>query len=220
MSVFKNLKSLFVIEEEGSSKKEPLPSPKQDPVVPKPKTNDPVPSVPSGGQAKQEFLDIFFKAMEANNLPGFDYLEFKQTLQSMQNLPMDESTRFKSAFAAAQTMGVNADKLVQTAKHYLEILKKEEEKFGSALNNQIDRQIKSKESEIQGLQDSIKSKAEQIKKLTAEIENQQKTAESLQTEIAQSRVKVESTKNDFMASYNVLVVKIHSDIENMVKYLK
>ena len=40
-------------------------------------------------------------------------------------MPMDEQTRFQSAFAMAQTLGATTEHLMHSANHYLEILKKE-----------------------------------------------------------------------------------------------
>ena len=104
--------------------------------------------------------------------------------------------------------------------HYLNILKQEEQKFGNALINQRAKQIGDKEQQLAQYEQSVKNKAEQIKKLTQEIEKHQKAMDRIKQDVAKASVKVESTKNDFEASYDLVVSQIAKDIESMKKYLK
>ena len=172
------------------------------------------------GKVTNKFLEVLLKAMDKQNLEGFDYLEFKQSLRSLEKMPMDEKTRYQSAFAAAQTMGATPAKLVQAANHYISVLTQEEKKFEKALVNQRSKQIGNKEQQIKQMSLLIKEKSEQIKKLTKEIEQHKKLKDKLTSEISNSSVKVENTKNDFMASYQTLVGQIQADIEKIKTYLK
>ena len=103
--MFKNLKSLFIEETEDGSKKDQ--TEEIEPLGKTVKGNASTPTVPvygmkaSPGKVSTKFMEILFKAMEDNNLDGFDYLEFKQSLKSLEKMPMDETTRFKSAFDMA-----------------------------------------------------------------------------------------------------------------------
>ncbi|MCG8327514.1 MAG: hypothetical protein MI974_07510 [Chitinophagales bacterium] len=218
--MWKNIKSLFVIEEEGDSKASKKQTAKSAPK--KQKAPQAIPESRSGepGKVSKKFMEVLLKAMEANNIEGFDYLEYKQSLNSLKNMPMDEKTRYQSALAMAQTMGVTPAKLIDTAQHYIRILQDEEKKFEQAVANQINTQIKSKEQEISKLEETIKAKAAKIKELTQQIEAHQKNQEKLKTEILDSSRKMESTKNNFIASYNSLVGQIQEDVENMQQYLK
>ncbi|WP_143473219.1 coiled-coil domain-containing protein [Flavilitoribacter nigricans] len=221
--MFKNLKSLFIEEVEGSdNKKAPKPEKGNAPAPNTPPAKATVTESKAGdpGQVTKKFMEILLRAMEANNLDGFDYLEYKQSLKSLEKMPMDEQTRFQSAFAMAQTMGATPEKLIQTAEHYVSVLQNEEKKFEEALTHQRTKQIGSKNQEISKLEENIKAKAEQIKKLTQEIEADQKRSAALKNEIKDASQKVESTKNNFIASYNALVEKISGDIEKMGKFLK
>ncbi|MFK7934222.1 MAG: hypothetical protein AB8G22_11985 [Saprospiraceae bacterium] len=228
MSVFKNIKSLFVVEDAELVKKETGKSPTKSNTQPSrskpaPAANSPVmPESTSGqpGKVSSKFMDVLLRSMEAADLDGFDYLEFKKSLQSLAKMPMDEATRYKSAFAMAQTMGVSPQKLIDSATHYINVLKREEDKFEKALAGQQSQQIGNKKQQIQQLDNLAKQKAEQIKKLTEEITQHQKQSEQLKKEIQDRTVKIETTKNDFIASFNALVAQIHGDVENMKQYLK
>lgn len=212
MSVLKSLKSLFVIEEEPKEP-EQVPTPAQEKVtVAESKTGEP-------GRVNQAFMDILFKAMQDNNMEGFDYLEYKKSLQSLQEMQMDEPTRYRSAFAMAKTMGAKPEKLIETAEHYLQVLRREEEKFARAVARQEDVAIDAKNREIADLQTSIQGKEQQIQQLQAEIAQEKEQIKTLQTEITDAQTKVETTKNNFIASYNSLAGQIAADVERMKKYL-
>ena len=220
--MLRNLKSLFIIEEENPKGKKPAQKkntsskntpPAKNPVIPESSAGQP-------GSVKTKFVEILFSVMEKANLDGFDYLEYKQSLKSLEKMPMDEATRFQSAFAMAQTMGATPEHLLKTAQHYIDTLQQEEQKFEAALAKRQKEQIGSKETKIQKLEETVKAKAAQIKQLTQEMEAHQKEAGQLQKEIATASAKVESTKNDFIASYNALITQIGGDVENIKKYLK
>lgn len=222
--MFKNLKSLFIEETDDGPKKGQIEIPQSDEKTEKDKTAIPpianASPKASAGKVTTKFMEILFKAMEDNNLDGFDYLEFKQSLKSLEKMPMDEQTRFKSAFAMAQTMKATPANLIQTANHYLNVLNQEEKKFEDALINQRSRQIGNKEQQLIQFEQAVKNKTEQIKNLTQEIEKHQKEMDRIKQEVAKALIKVELTKNDFVASYNLVVSQISKDVENMKRYLK
>ncbi|MEZ4986607.1 MAG: hypothetical protein R2795_16480 [Saprospiraceae bacterium] len=167
--MLKSLKSIFIVEEESPKKPTPQSaspaksSPKTTEKVQQPATA-PKPTTASDGKVTPKFTDILLGAMEKVNLDGFDYLEYKKSLQSLlkMNAGMDEATAFKSAYAMAQTMGASPTLLVNTAEHYMQALKTEEEKFRLALANQQESKVGNKQKEKQQLQAGIKDKQERI----------------------------------------------------------
>lgn len=172
------------------------------------------------GQISDKFFEVLAKAMEGANQDGFDYFEFKQALANLKNVPMDDATRFKSAFAMSQAMGVTADKLVNSAAYYLDVLKNEQNRFVQAAANQRQSQVGDKQAQADNLEAVMRQKAEQIKQLTAEIEQNRKDVETIKTDITQAVVKVEQTSRDFDATYQLLVGQIQTDVNSMKNYLK
>ncbi len=217
--MLKKLKSLFIVEvEDKKSKKPPQKKEKEKPVPNPPSVQESVSGKP--GQVTDKFLDVLFDAMEKNNLDGFDYLEFKQSLLSLKKVNMDEPTRFRSAYAMAQTMGASVQHLIKTAQHYIDVLAKEEKKFESALANQKANRIGSKQKEITQLEQLMKDKQTRIKQLQKEMTEHEKQIDTLKRVIGDAASKIETTKNNFIASYNTLVGQIYKDIENMKQFLK
>jgi len=232
--MFDKIKKLFVVEEddplkkalEQKSQEEAEATAPAEEIVP-----DRTPSTqnselktqnsrPTGGKVTDKFMNILLGAMEKNNLDGFDYLEYKQSLQSLQNMDMDEATRYQSAFAMAKTMGATPQNLLETANHYVNILKTEEQKFGQALINQKDKQIGGRQQRLEQLDQSIAKKRKHIEQLIKEIETHEEESDQIKEQISDSTVKVENTKNNFVVTYQLLTSQIQEDIKKMQSYLK
>lgn len=171
------------------------------------------------GQVQEKFLEVLFGALTASNQEGFDYMEFKDFLKSLANVPMDDSTRYKSAFATAQTMGATKEKILSSAKHYIAILEKEQTKFQEALEGQKQRNLHGKQDEIKHLGNAISQKEKEIEKLKADIEAHRQKIGTLEQEISNAGDKLHQTAGDFNASYKALVSQIESDVQNIQTHL-
>lgn len=213
---FKSIKALFIVEDPEAAKREEVETPKTEQVAAAPAQPSPI----RAGEASPKFIEVLVKAMEAANLPGVDYLEYRQSVKSLEKMPMEEAVRYQSAFAMAQAMGATPGKFVESAAHYLDVLKTEQSKFDEALRKQTVERIGNRQEMLKNLDATIKQKAEQIKKLTLEMEAHRAEMEKLSVEISESTSKVEGTKNDFLASYQALVSQINLDVENMRRFLK
>lgn len=177
------------------------------------------PSVTTGN-VSEKFTDILLESMERNNQEGFDYIEYKRSLQTLEKMPMDEKTRYFSAFAAAQSMGISQQKLIDSAKFYLSILKTEEQQFQNATKGQREKQVGGKEKVIASLASTIQEKGELIAKLTQEIQQHQTDMDAMKAEIQEAVVKIDTTMQDFHASFTNLESQINGDISKMQTYLK
>jgi hypothetical protein len=222
--IFSKLKGLFIVEEENANKtssqeQSPAPTP-QNPTPNSPSTPTYTPPISSNGAISEKVFESLVAALSANNMEGFDYFEYRTSLLSLAKMPMDEQTRFQSAFAMAQTMGATPQKLLDSGAHYLNVLKNEELKFQQAFENQKSGTIVAKEQEAKNLDGAINQKAEQIKRLTEEIQQHQAQIETLKKQIGEIGSKAETAKNDFSLTYQSLVGQIQADLSNISKYLK
>ena len=229
--MFKKLKSIFIVEDETTEGAKPAgkATPKATPTKAKPQgsskaaptSNAPVydKNNPPKGKPQEKFVNRLLGALESNNMAGFDYLEYKQSVQNLSNVDMDEGTRFKSALAMAKTMGATPDKLIQSANHYLKVLSKEESKFLDAFKNQQNLQVSSQNKEIKRLQDGIVQRKAQIEKLQKEIEAGEKALQNKKGTIDQANAKVQATKDGFYHAYHIVTQQISADLEKMKQYL-
>jgi hypothetical protein len=225
----KKIKGLFVVED-ASSNNTTTTSEAQAPVTntttttnnytPPPPTFTPPTIVSSGGAHSQKIFDSLSQALEANNMQGFDYFEYRGSLLSLSKMPMDEATRYQSAYAMAQTMGVDVPKLTDSATHYLNVLKNEELKFQQALDNQQKSGMASREQEIVGLQNAVNQKSELLKQITQEIQQHQAKIEEIKLQVTDASAKISQAQSDFGVTYNALVGQIQQDIQNIKNYLK
>lgn len=167
----------------------------------------------SGGKPQSKLLDVLFTALQNSNQPGFDYMEFRDFLKSLSNVPMDDATRVKSAYATAQTMGATKAAILQSAEFYLSVLKKEEDKFQDALKERENRDLTGKQNQIKDLEKAIKDKEAQIESLKAEMETNRKTITDVEGEINTAASRIQQTASDFHASYDNVVKQIQSDIQ-------
>lgn len=225
-SIFKKIKSAFIIEESVPAEEtQGSQADKSSGTSENVKTHNQEitePIIDPGviaGEVNPKFTDILLKALEANNQEGFDYIEFKRSLQNLFKMDMEEATVYKSAYATAQTLGATPKGLIVSAQRYLTVLQKEEEKFNVALGNQKSKQIDGGLHEISQYEKSIVAKKKEIEKLMEEIGQLEAQLTKMKGEIQESAQKIEGTRADFVASYTNLVSQINQDIENIGKYL-
>lgn len=220
--MFKKFKSLFVIEEGATSPdSQSSTATKEKTGAESPGTSSfQVPSTTAGpGQVQEKFLDVLFGALSSSNQEGFDYMEFKDFLKSLANVPMDDSTRYKSAYATAQTMGATKDKILSSARHYVSILAAEQAKFQEALEGQKKRNLTGKHDEIKKLEHSIQQKEKDIEKLKSDIESHRQQITTLEKEIGVASDKLIQTASDFDATYRALLEQIEADVKNIESHL-
>lgn len=226
--MLKKLKSLFIVEDENAkSTGNPKASPSQSkesgkeqqaqkaqPIV----KVDTTPIPKGEGQPDEKFVNRLLQALEEANLEGFDYLEYKQSLQSIDDMNMDEATMYKSSLAMAKTMGGTPEKLISSAQHYISVLQKEEKKFQDALSNQQQKVVSGREQTINKMTETIAAKEARIKELTAEIENDKKALAETQKAAENDASKIHLTKTGFYAAFHIVVDQIKADLEKMQKH--
>ncbi len=231
--MFDKLKSLFVVEDETApKKKQQKAAPKKpgkttkQPAGKKPQPSTPTPkpaprpsSAQAGGEVTEKFTTTLLKAIEANNIEGFDYIEYKQAIQSMSEMAMDEATRYKSAYAMAKTMGASSEHLIKAAKFYVSVLGKEEEKFMATLQRQVQQRVGQRHEQVKALEQAIGQKNQQIEQLKKEIEDHKKLLDKTNGEVAGVQDKLNLTKNNFEASYVHIRKQLEDDIQKMTTYL-
>jgi hypothetical protein len=221
--MLKKIKSLFIIEEEATSPESKTgvdtTSESTKSMVSASKSFQISTGSAEKGTIDDKFLSVLFEALESSNQEGFDYMEYKDFLRSLANVPMDDSTRYKSAYATAQTMGATKEKIISSAQHYLNILAKEQAKFQQALSGQKEKNLVSKQDEIKQLEQVIQTKTADIEKLKADLETHRKEIGSLEEEINSASEKLTQTANDFEATYQTLLGQIQLDINNIESHL-
>jgi protein-tyrosine-phosphatase len=221
--MLKKIKSLFIVEEEISEQKNKARS--ADKAIKKTAGEEKEEQlIDEKGNVTKASLDRFLKvlagAMEEANREGYDYLEFKQAIRSLDELETDEEKRYITSYTLAKTMGAEKDTLKKSAEFYLEILKNEEIKFEDSLKKQIDSKLNNRKTVLNNLNDRKIKKEEQIANLNKEIADIEDKIKAVSKEIDDSAQKVGSVQKSFSAAYDLITQQIRSDIEKIEKYLK
>ena len=159
------------------------------------------------------------KALAKNNLPGFDYLEFKQSIGALEAMNMDEETAIKSAFATAVTMGLTKSKLAESIRHYKKVLADEKAHFDVALQNQMTKRVEGKRREAEKLKQQIEKWKEQVRKLEVQIAKSQDTIDHTDDAVRAETDKINETKSKFEHTFQSLVNQIDKDAQNIEMYL-
>lgn len=222
MRVLKNLKALFIEETPEAAERPEGPA---TPVSAEPQRDVPQAASSPGegqpvGQPDDRMMAVLFSAMEENNIQGYDYLEFRDTLKSLQAMPMDEATRFRSAFAMAQTLKTTPEELIRTGKAYLQVLEKEDRKFREALTAREQSDLRSREQQMAALDSEVKSNQERIEALMAEISKARAKMEALGGELKEVTRKMDETRSRFESAYAFIAGQISEDLKKMEQYLK
>ena len=170
-------------------------------------------------ELEQKFVSLFIKALEKNNQPGFDYIEFKQSLGAMAKMDIDESTAIRSAFATASTVGLTKKKLIESAKYYGQVINQEKEHFDAALKKRINQKVGGKVKEVEKLKEQIIKYNEKIKQLQAQIEKHQHTIDTADEQIQKEKEKILGTQNNFERTHENFIDQIKGDIDNFNTYL-
>lgn len=226
MSVLKNLRGIFITEEEPKEENEAASkeskSTTQATNTSSSNTTDTttVNTSESQGTKDDKIIDTLFQAIENSNLNGFDYLEFKRSVKGLEKMVADEATRFKSAFATASTIGITMDKLVETADYYAKVLDKEKSQFIQAAKDQSEHLIDNRKKELQHLLKSLEEKKKMIDEMQNDLIKGEERIRQIQDGIKSATVNIENTKKNFETSWSFLKEQIITDIEKIKTYLK
>lgn len=158
-------------------------------------------------------------ALERNNLPGFDYLEFKLSLSAMEKMGIDEATAYKSAFATASTVGLTKTKLLKTADHYKNVLSTERQQFEEAMQKQVQQKVDAKKNEVEKLRVQVEEFKKRIKQLEDKIKASQQVIDTADQTIEEAKSKIESTRDGFEGTLQSLMNEINKDIDRINNYL-
>ncbi|WP_156039797.1 hypothetical protein [Aureispira sp. CCB-QB1] len=172
------------------------------------------------GVVDNQIIEQLLLEVEKNDLEGFDYFEYKKALKALDKMPMNEVTKYRSAFATASTMGVTLDDLLKSAAFYVSILDAENEKVNTDFEKKITESVGKKEEEIADLKNTIQEKKALIKKLTEEIETHENQITDLKYKVKDAKKELTENQNDFKVSFDYLKSQFTIDIARMKEYLK
>lgn len=167
----------------------------------------------------EKSINALLAAINSGHITDFDYLKFKASVQNLMQLKMDEATSINSTFATVRTMGVTKEYLLQTLKHYKNIVEKEKSKFHTALNNTYENSVKAKLKDTEELKSKIDSLQKKIDEYTKAIKEGEEQIKNVDNEINEIKNRIESAKNNFISVISHLENTINDDESKINKIL-
>ena len=164
-------------------------------------------------------LEFMANAIEQNNLPGFDYFEFKRAVHNLLEMKLDEAIAYKSAFTTAATLGITKEKLIETAGYYRNLVSKEKEHFDNALENQNVVKITGRQADIKRLKDQIERHKSEIVRLQDEMADYLNQIDLAEGSLKAETEKLEKAKTSFERTHQAVILQMDKDVENLHKYL-
>lgn len=159
------------------------------------------------------------QSLQDNKLAGFDYLKFVAALEEMKEIGGTEEARLKMTFITAKQLGVDKTKLIESANHYLEVLKKDAVDFSSNLADKQAKNIGVNEKRLEDVEKATNNHRETITTLNAEIEKLQQEKYALTVQIADERARLENKKSAFEYTHTSLTNEIKDNIQKINQYL-
>jgi len=165
------------------------------------------------GVADEKFVEMLKKVIADNNIPGQDYFEFKQSLDALANIPLDERTKFITVYATFQLQGCKKDVLLSSIDKYISIVQNEEKDFDVQLATQRNENVTAKTTQVQEAQ----KKLEDLNKEIAETNTFIITASQ---EIQNAELKLQMTENAFKKSIEKVVGILNADKDKINSYIQ
>ncbi len=210
--------SFFINENTESEKPSTVSTPAPAAVAPK----TTVPNVAGTADVDRKFVEHFVDLLEKANLPGPDYFEYKQALQSMEGLGLGEEKQFQAAWASFKAMGGAKDTniLRTSAEQYLGILDKDRTSFLKDVDVAIKNRVGSLHDELKKLEENNSTFMQQIADLQKKIDDNKNRLGQISGEISDQSAKINANKDSFEVTMNSFVEQIKSDLNKINQYLK
>jgi hypothetical protein len=164
------------------------------------------------GIADDKFVEMLWSVISQNNIPGQDYFEFKQALDAMASLPIDEKNKFLTTFMIFNSQGCKKETLLSSLERYESLIKKEQANFAAEFESQRGEKVNSKLTKIE----EAKRKVEELNKQITEANTFILTASS---EAQQEEMKLQMTNANFNKSAEKVLSLLESDKEKINNYI-
>lgn len=162
-----------------------------------------------------KFEKHFDKLFEQTNLPGPDYYEFFKMMETLEPHIHDEKARISATFASLSIQGMTKEKLIDTAKKYMDVVQSDKANFEKALQNAGSSEVDQRKRKLQELEMMIQKNSEIIQKLTKEISDGQVLMGKLKVEVQEEENKFNKNRSGYNIACEAMLTKITTDIQKI-----
>jgi hypothetical protein len=165
------------------------------------------------GVADEKFVEMLKDVITQNNIPGQDYFEFKQTLDAMASLPIDERTKFLTIYTTFKLQGCEKTTLLSSIDKYVAIVLNEEVNFKTELANQ-------RAATVTGKLSQVEEARKELEKLQAKMSELNTFIITTAQEVQNSELQLQMTETKFKNSVEKVVGLLLSDKDKINSYIQ
>lgn len=169
-------------------------------------------------ETDSKYEDQILKAVRNADLPGPDFLELSEAVKKLRELNSNLSLEdcLKNAFAILSSTGLTKDQAIKTGDHYLEVLLKEEERFGNSILNALQAKVNTPLSEIEDFKKQKTELQNQLVEIQQKIENYNQQIELKTKDVEIAKEKLSLNKAKFKNTLN----KVKAEMIELVNLIK
>jgi hypothetical protein len=173
------------------------------------------------------FVKFFEDELAKANLAGPDYFEFRQQLLKTQQKMSAKGMAAPEVVLQAVLMsfdaqGVSADKLIEAARHYKEVIKQKNDDFIKGAETERNNQLQKRQTALQAHTDAIQKLQQQIQQLDQQRQqleqamNKEKTQQEVDKTLGKEGIeKIERAERLITAAHEYMQSTIDADIKRL-----
>ncbi len=167
----------------------------------------------------QETYEKIMTVLDKNNIDGFDYYEFRQSIQNSSAMPLSEPDKFNTIFAMAKPFGVTKEKLISSIDFYAVKLDEHKAGFSTYIQGLREQEISVREQRKVDNDLAIQQKSDLIRQLTEEINALSQENNALSTEIYSQTSQINAKEQSFLITFDVVLKQINDDKNKIEMYI-
>jgi len=165
------------------------------------------------GVVDNKFVEVLTAVIEENNLPGQDYFEFKQAIENMKSLAMNDQQKFQTVFSVLGLQGCTKENLLISLDKYVELIQNEKTTFDTEMESQFQVNVHEKLAQVE----AAKQEKEDLNKRILDLNNKILT---LQQEAGSEEMKLRAQEANFQASADIIINEMVGDKQKITSYLQ
>lgn len=201
------------------SKSTTRPTPLQSTITHTPSPPRHINDVENGEKGTEKFREFFNKVLTNANLDGNDYYEFRKALDAQSGYGLTEIQMFQSVYAVLASQGCDIPTLLNSGKHYLQVLESEKTGFEEALLDKRAQEIDQRKSNISAYEEENKLLEKQIEDIRSQMEqNREMIAQEMQS-INDAERELRESEENFNRAFTTVTDQITKDMSKIEQYL-
>ena len=161
----------------------------------------------------QKYKDHFNQLMKDSNLPGPDYYELSNTVDTLIGTIADSATRFKAAFKMLTANGLTKEKALSSGQSYLTVLDNDASNFNASLQ-------KVRSNEIDAPKTQIEQNTKRMSDLQAQIQQLNTDNMNINQKIIESEQRIATSKAGYEMELSNMKNAINENLNFISQFIQ